>query len=160
MTLRTDISDPDVRAAFDAFPDALHQPLRNLRQLILETAEADPRVGTLQETLKWGQPSWLPARPRVGTTIRLGTDRSGVHPALFFHCQTSVIRDFRSGPGKDMRFDGNRAILLDPDSPLPRDLLRLPIRHALTYHLKPSKTQKADQKELRAGQSEHQTASS
>ena len=153
MTLRTDISDPDVRAAFDAFPDALHQPLRNLRQLILETAEADPRVGTLQETLKWGQPSWLPARPRVGTTIRLGTDRSGVHPALFFHCQTSVIRDFRSGPGKDMRFDGNRAILLDPDSPLPRDLLRLPIRHALTYHLKPAKTHKA-------GQAEHQTASS
>ena len=52
-----------------------------------------------------------------------------------------------------MRFDSNRAILLDPESPLPRDLLRLPIRHALTYHLKPAKTQKADQ-------SEHQTASS
>ncbi|MDF1729967.1 MAG: DUF1801 domain-containing protein [Minwuia sp.] len=153
MTARTDISDPDVRAAFEAFPDAFHQPLRDLRQLILETAEEDPRIGTLRETLKWGQPSWLPARPRVGTTIRLGADRPGAHLALFFHCQTSVIRDFRNGPGRDMRFDGNRAILLDPDSPLPRDLLRLPIRHALTYHLKPVKTPKVDQ-------SEHQTASS
>ncbi|MDF1735868.1 MAG: DUF1801 domain-containing protein [Minwuia sp.] len=153
MTARADITDPGVRAAFDAFPDAFHQPLHDLRRLILETAEDDPRVGPLQETLKWGQPSWLPARPRVGTTIRLGTDRAGAHLALFFHCQTSVIRDFRSGPGKDMRFDGNRAILLDPGAPLPRELLRLPIRHALTYHLKPAKT-------LKAGQSEHQTASS
>lgn len=153
MTARADITDPGVRAAFEAFPETFHQPLRDLRQLILETAEDDPRVGTLQETLKWGQPSWLPARPRVGTTIRLGTDRQGAHLALFVHCQTSVIRDFRSGPGKDMRFDGNRAILLDPDGPLPRDLLRLPIRHALTYHLKPAKKQVADQ-------SEHQTASS
>lgn len=153
MTARADITDPGVRAAFEAFPETYQQPLRDLRQLILETAEDDPRVGTLQETLKWGQPSWLPARPRIGTTIRLGTDRQGTHLALFFHCQTSVIRDFRSGPGKDMRFDGNRAILLDPDNPLPHDLLRLPIRHALTYHLKPAKKQMADQ-------SEHQTASS
>ena len=100
MTARADIADRDVRAAFEAFPDAFHQPLRDLRQLILETAESDPRVGALQETLKWGQPSWLPVRPRVGTTIRLGTDRSGAHLALFFHCQTSVIRNFRSGPAK------------------------------------------------------------
>lgn len=153
MKARADIADPGVHAAFEAFPETYQQPLRDLRQLILETAEDDPRVGTLQETLKWGQPSWLPVRPCVGTTIRLGTDRSGAHLALFFHCQTSVIRDFRSGPGKDMRFDGNRAILLDPENPLPRDLLRLPIRHALTYHLKPAKKQVADQ-------SEHQTASS
>ena len=131
-----DIADPAVRAAFDAFPDDIRTSLLRLRQLIMEQAEAEPRVGDLQETLKWGQPSWLPARPRIGTTIRLGTDRAGEHVALFFHCQTSVIRDFRAGPGHELGFDGNRAILLDRHAPLPLDLLRLPIRHALTYHLK------------------------
>ena len=143
----------DVAATFDGYPRPSQDKLLDLRRLIFDTAAETAGVGHIEETLKWGQPSWLPVRPCVGTTIRLGTDRSGAHLALFFHCQTSVIRDFRSGPGKDMRFDGNRAILLDPENPLPRDLLRLPIRHALTYHLKPAKKQVADQ-------SEHQTASS
>jgi len=154
MTLATDIiADPDVRAAFTAFPPELQPPLLALRNLVLETAQSDPRIGAVRETLKWGQPSWLPVRPRTGTTVRLGTDRTRQHLALFFHCQTSVIRDFRAGPGQDMQFDGNRAILLRPDAPLPLDLLRLPVLHALTYHLKPGGTGKVPQ-------SAHQTASS
>lgn len=119
-------------------PDTLRPTLLALRDLILDTAADLPQAGEILETLKWGQPSYLPKRPRVGSTVRLGATKDGTQAALFFHCQTSIISDFRAGPGADtdITCDGNRAILLDPASDLPRDLLRLPIRHALTYHLK------------------------
>ncbi len=138
MTGKADPPDPSVQAALDALPDHLRPTLLALRDLILETVADLPRTHPLLETLKWGQPSYLPQRPRVGSTIRLGATKDGSHAALFFHCQTSIISDFRAGPGADadLGYDGNRAILLDPARDLPRDLLRLPIRHALTYHLK------------------------
>lgn len=119
-------------------PDDLRPTLLALRDLILETAAELPQAGVVLETLKWGQPSYLPRRPRVGSTVRLGATKDGTRAALLFHCQTSIIADFKAGPGADadIAYDGNRAILLDPATDVPRDLLRLPIRHALTYHLK------------------------
>ena len=51
-----------------------------LRQRIFAVAEAEG-VGSLDETLKWGEPAYL-TRPRRGTTIRLGSNSSD-HAALY-----------------------------------------------------------------------------
>ncbi|WP_299391616.1 DUF1801 domain-containing protein [Pelagibius sp.] len=106
-----------------------------LRALIFETAAATPGVGTLEETLKWGQPAYLTPETRSGSTLRLGLPKNGGF-ALYVHCQTTIISDFRSFFPDAFAYDGNRAVRFDAGAALPREELTLLIRSALTYHLK------------------------
>ncbi|MGI9414318.1 MAG: hypothetical protein ACR2PM_11650 [Hyphomicrobiales bacterium] len=59
MTQTRMIQDPDVRAVFDSYPKQTRDRLLALRGLILDTAARTEGVGALEETLKWGQPSYL-----------------------------------------------------------------------------------------------------
>ncbi len=127
--------DPAVEAAFAAFPAPVRGSLLSLRGLIFSTAAEHPKVGRLQETLKWGQPAYLTPETRSGSTIRLGVPKDGGF-ALYAHCQTTLISDFRSLFPDDFAFDGNRAVLFKDGDPLPAAPLRLLIASALTYHLK------------------------
>lgn len=126
-----------MEAVFDAYPKVLRTDLLALRALILETAVATEGVGPLIETLKWGQPSYLPKRPRVGTTVRIDAlKNSGDRYGLFVHCQTTLVRDIRERYGDLFAYDGNRALLFRAGEPVPRDVLRHCIAMALTYHLR------------------------
>ncbi|MEM9550368.1 MAG: DUF1801 domain-containing protein [Pseudomonadota bacterium] len=127
-------ADAAVAAAFAAFPDASRAGLLALRRLILDTAAKTPGVGSIHETLKWGQPSYLTHETGSGTTIRLGIPKEG-GIAVFTHCQTTVIADFRALFPDTFRYDGNRAVMLpDPSAP-PPDAIGMLIRSALTYHM-------------------------
>lgn len=129
--------DPGVRPAFDRVPAAARRRLLELRGLILATASDTDGVGRLVETLKWGEPAYLPRRPRIGTTIRINAHRrSWTQVAMCVHCQTTLVADFRARYPDTLRFEGNRAILLDVDTPLPVRELRHCIALALTYHLR------------------------
>ena len=99
-----------------------------LRALIFELAEQTPNCSPVEESLKWGQPSYRVAK---GTPLRLGVASSGA-TAVFAHCQTQVIPEFRAVFPNDFTYDGNRAVHLSP-GPLPLALLRLLIKAALTY---------------------------
>ncbi len=124
-----------VASVYDAFPDAARADLLQIRAMIFAAA-SDPRIGSLSETLKWGQPAYLTHTPKSGTTIRLGLhSKFPGHCALFVPCQTSLIGQWRDLYTGILKFDGNRAILLDPGKPLPGDPLRHCIAMALTYHL-------------------------
>src|SRR5450432_3345377 len=111
-TIDEPFGDAAVEAAFAAYPSALGQPLRRLRGLIFETARETEGVGDLIETLKWGQPAYLPARPRIGTTIRIDIlkDRPDAY-ALFVHCRTSLADTFRSLYAGTLSIEGDRAIV-------------------------------------------------
>ncbi|MCK0168814.1 DUF1801 domain-containing protein [Jannaschia sp. S6380] len=124
-----------VAAVFDTFPDQARPTLLDLRALILTAAADMPAIGPLTETLKWGQPAYLPARPRIGTTVGLGQSK-GDEPALFVHCRTTLVANFRLTHPDTFRFEGNRAVLLDADRPLPEAPLRHFVQAALSYHLK------------------------
>ncbi len=129
------IADSAVQAVFDAYPADIRDRLLHLRSLILETAEATDSVGELQETLKWGQPSYLTLKPKSGSTIRI--DQVKGEPgryALYCHCQTSLIEDFRRLYPDDFRFEGKRAMLFDAADKLDEEALRHCIALALTYH--------------------------
>lgn len=128
-------ADPAVRSAFDAFPDAARVPLLSLRDLIFDVAERTECVGRLEETLKWGQPSYLTVETKSGSTIRLGAPKDG-GVAVYAHCRTTIISDFRSLFPDEFRYEGNRAVLLSEDGDLRVDALTLLIKSALTYHLK------------------------
>src|ERR1700759_5027745 len=80
--------DPAVDAVFSAYPKPLKAKLLALRRLIFDTARTTKGVGALQETLKWGQPSYLTKDTRSGSTIRIDRVKSdATRYAIYFHCQ-------------------------------------------------------------------------
>ena len=92
-------------------------------------------VGALEETLKWGQPSYLTPETKSGSTIRI--DQVKPEPgqyAVYFHCQTNLVETFRE-LYPELRYGGNRAILLGSEDKLPEAALRHCVALALTYHL-------------------------
>jgi hypothetical protein len=135
LSVSAAFADPAVAAVFDAFATPVRPTLLALRGLILRAAAQNPRIGPLQETLKWGEPAWLPLRPRTGTTVRINARADG-QAAVFVNCRTSLVSQWRDFHGDDLWFEGNRAILLDPAVPLPEAPLRHCFDMALTYHLK------------------------
>lgn len=127
----------EVAAVFDAYPPTVRERLQGLRRLIFDTASGTEGVGSVQETLKWGQPSYLTVRPKSGTTIRI--DQVASVPgryALYVHCQTSLVETFRTLYPDALIFEGDRAILFDGETDPPPDILRHCIALALTYHLR------------------------
>jgi hypothetical protein len=128
-------SDPALDAVFAAYPKPLKAKLLALRRLILDTAAATKGVGTLQETLKWGQPSYLTAATKSGSTIRIDRVKASVNQyALYFHCQTDLVATFRELYPNELTTAGNRAIILNADDDIPEAALRHCIGLALTYH--------------------------
>jgi hypothetical protein len=133
-------SDPAVAKVFAAYPPALRRALLTLRGLILEVADAQLGKGGLLETLKWGQPAYLPVKPRTGTTVRIDAVKGDPDRyAAYFHCQTTLIDSFRELYPDAFAFEGNRALLFERDDKLPKAALRHCIGLALTYHAKPSR---------------------
>jgi Domain of unknown function (DU1801) len=128
---------PDVAAVFAAYPPKLRTKLAELRRLILQTAAATPGVGPLEETLKWGQPSYLTSATKSGTTVRIDRLKGkNERYALFVHCQTDLTETFRELYPDTFRYQGRRAIVFDADDTLDEASLRHCIALALTYHLR------------------------
>jgi hypothetical protein len=80
-------SDPAVAKVFAAYPPVLRPALLALRTLIFGMADAQLGKGGLIETLKWGQPAYLPVKPRTGTTLRIDAVKGDPDRyAVYFHC--------------------------------------------------------------------------
>ena len=134
-------SDPAVDAVFDAYPKPLKAKLLALRRLIFDTAKATRGVGALQETLKWGQPSYLTPETKSGSTIRIDQVKSAPGQyAVYFHCQTNLVETFRELYPKEFSYGSNRSILLNAKGEVPEAALRHCVALALTYHLTKRKT--------------------
>jgi len=128
--------DAKVKAAFDAYPERARRTMMQLRALIFEMADSD-EVGGVVETLKWGQPAYLPVNARAGTTIRLGNVRETPEAcALLVHCQTNLVDTYRGLFGDELAFQGNRATLFQPGARVPKAAVRHCIDLALTYHVR------------------------
>ena len=132
--------NPEVEAVFRAYPRQVRLDLLRLRALIFDTAARIEGIGPLIETLKWGQPAYLPSRPRTGTTIRIDAlkDDPGRY-GMFFHCQTTLVDTFRELYRDQFFCQGNRAILFSHGTAIPSHALKHCIALALTYHAKPER---------------------
>lgn len=127
--------DTNVKSVFDNYPVEYREPLLQIRALIYSVASNISEVGELEESLKWGQPTYSTVKTKTGSPIRL--DRFGENKiAIFFHCQTSLVSSFQSLFHNRLEFSSNRAIVLEPSETLPVNELSLCIEMALTYHLK------------------------
>lgn len=129
-------ADKKVAALFRAYPPAVRAKLLALRELILDVAARTPGVGPLTETLKWGQPSYLTGATGSGTTVRLDRLKKREGYALYFHCQSGLVEQFRGLYGETFRYEGRRALLFEPAERLPVTALRHCIGLALTHHLR------------------------
>ena len=129
-----------VEAKVSAYPQAAREMFTRLRALIFDVAAATEGVGSLEETLKWGEPAYLTTQTGSGTTIRIGwKPKTPGQIAMYFNCRTSVIRTIRSLFPDSLQFEGNRALILELDQPLPENELRYCISMALRYHLEKEK---------------------
>jgi hypothetical protein len=127
----------EVEAVFRAYPAMLREKLLFLRRSIFEAALATDGVGRLQETLKWGQPSYVTVETGSGSTIRIDRVKSSpTRYAMYFHCQTNLVGTFRELYGLQMTFGGDRCILFEERDEIPVEAVRHCVSLALTYHLR------------------------
>ncbi|MGB1285339.1 MAG: DUF1801 domain-containing protein [Aggregatilineales bacterium] len=128
------IDNPAVQAVFDDYPPSLLNPLLHLRQQIFAVAADIPEVGTLEETLKWEQVSYL-TPSKTGTTLRIGihnADRDEY--AIFVHCQSKVIATLKQRYPDTFHYEGNRAIVFSANTLPDESALQDCIGLILTYH--------------------------
>ena len=88
------IDSQPVKNIFDNYPGEVRPQMLQLRQLIIDTAEEIGISTTLEETLKWGEPSYLCQK---GSTVRIDWKVSQPNKiAVYFHCRTKLIDTFRA----------------------------------------------------------------
>ncbi|WP_439573252.1 DUF1801 domain-containing protein [Phreatobacter sp.] len=120
---------------YDGYPAGLRTRLLALRALILRIAAVTDGVGPLDETLKWGQPSFLTRQTGSGSTIRIDGRRGDpAHYALYVHCRSGLMDEFRALYGDVLHLEGDRAVVLPVDGEVPEDALGHCIALALTHH--------------------------
>ena len=106
-----------------------------LRQLIFQVASKTQGVGELEETLKWGQPSYITRKTKSGSTIRIGREKhTDGDYGIYFHCQTTLVATFKKIHGDKFKYEKNRAIIFSKDEEIPTRELSDCITKALTYH--------------------------
>ncbi|MEW6684546.1 MAG: DUF1801 domain-containing protein [Nitrospirota bacterium] len=136
MAKRKTIENPEVAAIFGAYPEKVRPKPMFLRQLIFDVASRTDGVGELEETLKWGQPSYLTTQTKSGSLVRIDQIKSqeGKY-AVYFHCQTTLVDTFREMYRGQFEFEGNRSIIFTEKEEVPVEELSHCIAMALTYHL-------------------------
>ena len=126
------IENPNVAQVFDSYPEPMRTKMLRLRQLVLDTAAETEGVAAVEETLKWGEPSYL---TKGGSTIRMDWKQKSPHQyALYFNCNTSLVGTFKALYTDFFTFEGNRAIVFRETDELPVDALMRCISLALRYH--------------------------
>ena len=126
------IKDKKVADVFSKYPESIRKKLFQLRQLVLDTALELDGVKEVEETLKWGEPSYL---LKGGSTIRMAWKESRPNQcALYFNCKTRLVDTFRELYSDKLNFEGNRMLIFNEGDEIPVREIKHCILLALTYH--------------------------
>ena len=113
-----------------AYPEIAKNKFHEIRSLIFEVAQIN-KLGEIEETLKWGQPSYL---SKSGSTIRLDwKNKTPNSIGIFFNCKTILVETFKEIFGESLVYEGNRVVLVPLDKETPQELETC-ILMALNYH--------------------------
>lgn len=78
-----------VLAAFQNIAPEHRQTLFDARELIFTVASSDPRIGEVEEILRWGEPAYITAKQKTGSTSHLSPKLSHcIAAALSYHLRT------------------------------------------------------------------------
>jgi hypothetical protein len=106
-----------------------------LRRLIFDTAASIEGIGEIEETLKWGEPSYLTPKSKSGSTIRIAWKESQKENySIFFKCTANLVPAFKEKFPQQFNFGGNRSIDFSLNDDVPVKELKQCIALALTYH--------------------------
>ncbi|NJM29729.1 MAG: DUF1801 domain-containing protein [Rhizobiales bacterium] len=131
------IADTAFEETTKPYPKPVRRKLAELRKLVLSTARDTPGVGRIEEGLRWNQHSFLTSETGSGSTIRIDGIRNDARKcAIYFHCQSGLVEQFKELYDGELTFEGKRSIILDVSEKLPADALRHCISLALTHHLR------------------------
>ena len=146
MAKHKNIENSEVAAVFETYPKEIKSKLMFLRQLIFDVASRTNGVGKLEETLKWGQPSYLTTQTQSGSLVRIDQIKSqeGKY-AMFFHCQTTLVDTFKEMYRGQFEFGGNRSIIFSLKDKVPVEELSHCVSMALTYHLNKKQNNRASE---------------
>jgi hypothetical protein len=134
--VRRQIDNSDVAAVFQEYPPKFKKNLLRLRKIIFDTAKEIEQIEELVETLKWGEPIYLPKKKNIVTTIRIHWLRTKPNQyGMYFNCNTSLIPRIKRRFGNTFAYEGKRAIVFNEGDDLPSSELRECVKMALTYHL-------------------------
>ena len=127
-----EIKNLKVRAVFEQYSESMAGKLWFLRQLIFAVAMEEDSPIKIQETLKWGEPSYLSSK---GSTIRIHKKNSQTQQyAMYFNCNTRLVDTFRELYPDLFSFEDNRAIVFNETDKIAVDELKNCIKMALIYH--------------------------
>lgn len=126
------VIDPRVNKVFADYPDSVRQKMLALRKLVLAVAEDTDGLEKLEETLKWGEPSYL---TKHGSTVRMDwKQKTPDQYAVYFKCTSKLVPTFREIYPDSFTYEGNRAIVFSLDEAIPKEELKHCVKVALTYH--------------------------
>ncbi len=126
--------DQSLITAIAPWPDAAQRHFSIARQLVYAVA-TDQNIGPLEESLKWGQPAWRPAKARTGSTLRLYWSASDPrHLAAYVDCKTDIAAQMALRFADQFNNDGRRALAFSLEEALPEDAFWQLAHLTLCYH--------------------------
>ena len=125
-------TNPYTTEVFENYPDSVQSQMEKLRELVLEAASEVDGLEDLEETLKWGEPSYL---TKHGSTVRMDwKEKTPDQYAMYFKCTSKLVPTFKELYQDVFTFEGDRAIVFKLDERIPEKELKHCIKLALTYH--------------------------
>jgi hypothetical protein len=125
-------TNPQVDEVFTSYPEMVRGKMQFLRTLVIETAEETEDVDNLEETLKWGEPSFM---TKTGSTLRMDwKEKTPDQYAMYFNCTSRLVHTFRTMFDEKFHFEGNRAIVFQLNQEIPVLELKACIKATLLYH--------------------------
>lgn len=125
-------TNPEVELVFKKYPNPVRKKMSNLRRLVIEAAKGIDGISNLEETLKWGEPSFLTKR---GSTVRIDWKKNKPDQyAVYFQCTSRLVPTFKLAYSERFTYEGTRAIIFQMDDELPEVELKNCIKAALQYH--------------------------
>lgn len=125
-------TSPEFESKILSYPDFVREKMKFLRELVIEVAREIPEIRDLEETLKWGEPSFL---NKNGSTLRMDWKKKTPNQyQMYFKCTSRLVETFKVVFGDLFEYEKNRAIIFQLDKEIPVSELKKCIKATLMYH--------------------------
>ena len=116
------ITNPDVKEKFKKYLKHIKPKINHLRKLIIHVANSDELITEIEETLKWGEPSYL---TKNGSTLRIEWKaKNPTRYAMYFKCTNKLVSTVIKVFGDLFKYENTGAILFNLDGKIPEDELK------------------------------------
>ncbi len=125
-------TSPEFETKMLSYPKQVRPKMQYLRELVIQTAKEIPEIEELEETLRWGEPSFV---TKIGSTLRMDWKEKTPHQyQMYFKCTSRLVETFKVVFGDLFEYENNRAIVFKLGDEIPVVELKKCIVATLKYH--------------------------